>query len=115
MTSSSLISPVCCVMQEEDAVDVVDFPPPKSIFQLLKDSLGGQPHGLGLLAAAVQAQSTTSSILNPLVWLALAQQNSALPPGALSATSAGCMVSGVGTQMFKPAGIQMLHVPADIR
>ncbi|KAL0050980.1 hypothetical protein WJX82_011683 [Trebouxia sp. C0006] len=38
--------------QEDDAVEVIDFPPPKSFIQVLREALSKQPQGFGMMAAA---------------------------------------------------------------
>lgn len=63
------------MMQEDDAVEVVDFPPAKSVFQLLKEALGEQSIGFAaaaLLASSLQAQHDSTAL--PFWWLALARQ-----------------------------------------
>lgn len=113
-----------CV-QGDNAVEVVDFPPVKSVIQLLREALDGQSSGFGTLAAAVQlaqAQSGSSSgmsMLAPFLWPVLAAQgglygNAALP-GAVSAAQGvqmmneGSLITGLHSHAHHLEGVQMLH------
>ena len=112
-------------MQDDDAVDVVDFPSPKSVIQLIREALGEQPHGFGVLAAIASlaaSQSADSSGLVPLLWLAMARQpglQAVLPAGAATAhisggQDLGSIITGVDSHMPQLGGVQMLHMPAHI-
>lgn len=114
-------------MQEDDAVDVVDFPPPKSVIQLIREALGEQPRGFGMLAAIASlavSQSADSSGLVPLLWLAMARQpglqaHAVLPAGAATAhisggQDLGSIITGMDSRRPQLGGVQMLHMPAHI-
>lgn len=114
-------------MQDDDAVDVVDFPPPKSVIQLIREALGEQPQGFGVLAAIASlaaSQSADSSVLAPLLWLAVARQpgpqaHAVLPAGVATAhvgggQGLGSIITGVDSRMPQLGGVQMLHMPAHI-
>ena len=115
------------MLQEDDAVEVVDFPPAKSVFQLLKEALGEQPSGFAtaaLLAGSMPPQIDGTAL--PVWWLALAKQlgidivSSLLPAadGRLSNTGVRLMqseplVAGVSAQ--QQSGLQMLCDPVIVR
>lgn len=115
------------LVQEDHAVEVVDFPPAKSVFQLLKEALGEQPSGFAtaaLLAGSLQPQTDGSAL--PVWWLALARQlgidsvSSLLPAADRSLSNTGVqlmqsepLVAGVTAQ--QQSGLQMLCDPVIVR
>lgn len=111
--------------QEDDAVEVVDFPPPKSFIQLLREALSKQPQGFGMMAAAASVmgpQFGDDSILTLLLWLAMAHQpglqSHALLPAAAAQVSGipdiASMVTGRQSYLSHLGGLQMLHAPMHI-
>lgn len=114
-------------MQEDDAVEVVDFPPAKSVFQLLKEALGEQPIGFAaaaLLASSLQAQNGSTAL--PFWWLALTRQlgidsDSSQPLAAdVLPTSSGAQLLQQGSlatsvSAQQQRGLQMLCDPAIVR
>ena len=115
------------MLQEDDAVEVVDFPPAKSVFQLLKEALGEQPSGFAtaaLLAGSMPPQIDGTAL--PVWWLALAKQlgidivSSLLPAadGRLSNTGVRLMQSEpleAGVSAQQQSGLQMLCDPVIVR
>ena len=111
------------MVQEDDAVEVVDFPPPKSVFQLLKEALGEQPSGFAtaaLLVGSLPPQNDGSAL--PVWWLALAKQldidcvSSLLSAADVSPSNNGVqlmqqrlLVTDVSAQ--QQSGLQMLCDP----
>ncbi len=113
------------VVQEDDAVEVVDFPPPKSFIQLLREALSKQPQGFDMVTAAATLmgpQFGDASILTPLLWLAMAHQpglqSYALLPAAAAQVNGvpdiASMVTGRHTYLSHLGGVQMLHAPMHI-
>lgn len=92
------------MVQEDGAVDVVDFPPPKSLLQVLKEALGEQPKEFA--AAALLAGSLAGQDADAAVWWGvLAKQlgiddASSLPQRSL---------------VQQQSGLQMLCDPGTIR
>lgn len=118
---------VITIMQEDDAVEVVDYPPAKSVFQLLKEALGEQPIGFAataLLASSLQAQNDSAAL--PFWWLTLTRQlgvdsvNSLPPPADVFPSSSGpqllqqgSLAASVSAQ--QQSGMQMLCDPVIVR
>ncbi|DBA72260.1 TPA: hypothetical protein ACH3X2_010646 [Trebouxia sp. C0005] len=111
--------------QEDDAVEVVDFPPPKSFIQLLREALSKQPQGFEMVAAAASlmgSQLNDASILTPLVWLAMAHQPGLHNHTILPATAAqvngvpdmASMFTGRHSHWSHLGGVQMLQPPMHI-
>ncbi len=112
-------------MQEDDAVEVIDFPPPKSFIQLLREALSKQPQGFGMMAAAASLmgpQFGDASILAPLLWLAMAHQPGLQSHAILPAAAAQVngvpdianMVTGRQSYLSHLGGVQMLQAPMHI-
>ena len=111
------------MVQEDNAVEVVNFPPAKSVFQLLKEALGEQPSGIAtaaLLAGSLPPQSDGNTL--PLWWLALARQlgindlSYLLPTADVNLSKCGVqlmqqqpLVAGVSAQ--QQSGLQLLCDP----
>lgn len=95
------------MVQEKDAVDVVDFPPPKSLFQLLKEALGGQSSEFA--AAALLAGSLPGPNADMAVWWhALAKQRASSQPQGPHITTASTFAQ-------QQSGLQMLCEPVVVR
>ncbi len=114
-----------CGVQEDDAVEVIDFPPPKSFIQLLREAVSKQPQGFGMLAAAaslMEPQLSDASVLTPLLWLAMAHQpglqSHALLPGAAAHVNGvpdiTSMITGRASYMSHLGGVQMLQAPMHV-
>jgi len=112
-------------VQEDDAVEVIDFPPPKSFIQLLREALSKQPQGFGMMAAAASLmgpQFGDASILAPLLWLAMAHQPGLQSHAILPAAAAQVngvpdianMVTGRQSYLSHLGGVQMLQAPMHI-
>ena len=103
-------------------MDVVDFPPPKSVFQLLKEALGGQQGGF---AATSSASTLQNDGLLPLWWLALAKQLGLAQVPLMSTILCGdngammmqhgTTVSGLAAYVDQQRGLQMLCEPVIVR
>ena len=113
-------------VQEDDAVEVIDFPPPKSFIQLLREALSKQPQGYGMMAAAASLmgpQFGDASILTPLLWLSMAHQpglqSHAILPGAAAHVNGVPDITSVltGRHGYMPhlGGVQMLQAPMHIK
>ena len=125
--SASTHIPGVVMVQEDDAVEVVDFPPAKSVFQLLKEALGDQPSGFAtaaLLAGSLPLQKDGTAL--PVWWLTLAKQlgidsvSSLLSAADVSSSNNGVqlmqqgpLVTGVSAQ--QQSGLQMLCDPIIVR
>lgn len=103
-------------------MDVIDFPPPKSILQLLKEALGEQPNSFAvaaqLAAAALQAGQDSSM---SAWWLMLARQlgrdQAGLQPtilgtDGLQLLQQGAIVTGISAHAEQQSGLQLLCDPA---
>ena len=112
-------------VQEDDAVEVIDFPPPKSFIQLLREAVSKQPQGFGMVAAAaglIGPQFGDASVLTPLLWLAMAHQpglqSHAPLPGAAAQFNGVPDITSVltGRHSHKShlGGVQMLQAPMHI-
>lgn len=116
------------MFQDDDKVDVVDFPPAKSVFELLRKALGGESVSL---SAADLAASQTVAGQNPLMafwWLTLARQLgldnaymlSGFADGTMSSSGVqllqqGTFVSGMSANAEQQSGLQMLCSHVDVR
>ena len=112
------------MMQDDDAVDVLDFPPAKSIVQVLKEALGEQP--VGFAAAALLAGSFPGQDDSMPLWLA--KQLGSDPASSLSHAAGvspnnsglqmlqqGSLVTGVTALAKQQSGLQMLCDPVIVR
>ena len=108
------------MVQDDNAVEVIDFPPPKSVFQLLKEALEEQPTGFAtaaLLAGSLPPQMDGTAL--PVWWLALAKQLGIDDVSLLLRTADASLIrSGVqlkqhaaGVSAQQQSGLQMLCDP----
>ena len=116
------------MMQDADKVDVVDFPPAKSVFELLRKAVGGE--SLSLSAADLAALQPIAG-QNPMMafwWLALARQlgldKAYAMPGFAGGTTSGTgvqllqhstVLSGMSAHAEQQSGLQMLCSPVFVR
>ncbi len=118
-------------MQDNDAVEVVDFPPPKSVIQLLREALGDQPPGFGVLSAVAElmephsASTAANPVLAPFLWYAMSERmrrqgDTALPStlhsirqgsNGLQMLHAGSVLAGASALSGQNRGVQMLYNP----
>ena len=111
------------VVQEADAVDVVDFPPPKTLLQVLKEALGEQPSefaAAALLAGMLPGQGADMAVW----WRLLAKQlgihdaillpNHAAGAGlrdGVQLLQQGSHLTGTNALVLQQSGLQMLCDP----